>query len=289
MNLLSQENNSELNEKYKQKLSILKTSIEAKIQPNLKLNDEQLLIKREKAHSLYKKKVNTLRHYLKGKGFHNALKALKFGEDEHLKIGTGFRKDKVTPNFYHQIEIGLFLITLKEVVHEEETIIAGLLHDVMEDCDIEKKVIEDKFGKLSADAVEKLTKEFKGIKKDMQNYFDVVATCPIASLVKLADRMNNVASMVGVFTIPKQEDYVKEIKEYFIPLLKEARGNFPEQSMSYHNMSLFLKQMCKTVEAVLVAEKVNIQMQEVLEILDQMELENLTLQAPKTTAKKLAR
>ena len=282
-----QQNNSDsLNEKYQQKLNVLKNSIQEKNEPNRNITEEQLENKREKANDLYKKKVNTLRHYLKGKGFHSALKALKFGEEEHSKIGTGYRKDKVTPNFYHQVEIALSLITLKEVVHEEETIIAGLLHDVMEDCNVEKTVIEQKFGKLSADAIEKLTKEFKGIKKDMQSYFDVIATCPIASLVKLADRMNNISTMVGVFTIPKQEEYVKEIKDYFIPLLKEARGNFPEQSMSYHNMSLFLKQMCKTIEAVLVAEKINIQIKDVLEVLEQIENNQLQIK-PKSKKMKL--
>ena len=195
-----QNNSEQLNEKYQNKLNILKVSIGDKNQPNKNLTPEQLENKREKANDLYKKKVNTLRHYLKGKGFHSALKALKFGEEEHSKIGNGYRKDNVTPNFHHQVEIALSLITLKEVVHEEETIIAGLLHDVMEDCNVEKTVIEQKFGKLSADAIEKLTKEFKGIKKDMQSYFDVIATCPIASLVKLADRMNNISTMVGVFT-----------------------------------------------------------------------------------------
>ena len=98
--------------------------------------------------------------------------------------------------------------------------------------------------------------------------------------------MNNISTMVGVFTIPKQEEYVKEIKDYFIPLLKEARGNFPEQSMSYHNMSLFLKQMCKTVEAVLVAEKINIQIKDVLEVLEQIENNQLQIK-PRSKKMKL--
>ncbi len=109
-----QNNSEQLNEKYQNKLNILKVSIGDKNQPNKNLTPEQLENKREKANDLYKKKVNTLRHYLKGKGFHSALKALKFGEEEHSKIGTGYRKDKVTPNFYHQVEIALSLITLKK-------------------------------------------------------------------------------------------------------------------------------------------------------------------------------
>lgn len=216
----------------------------------------------------YQKVSITLKSYLKGKSYHKALEAFKFGEERH----PGFRKDGITPNFQHQIEICLFLITLKEVSDEETVLIAGLLHDVREDPHLKdgKKVyvehdeIESKFGKKAADAVEKLTKEFKSHKKDMQEYFDVISFCPIASLVKLADRIHNFSSMTGVFTIAKQEHYVFEVKEYFFPLIKIARNNFPHQHMSYHAMGTFLKNMCKTVEAVLVAEKELIKLKEIL-------------------------
>lgn len=209
--------------------------------------------------SRYQKLSITLKSYLKGKGFHKALEAFEFAKERH----PGFRKDGKTPNFQHQIEICLFIMTLKEVEFEEETLISALLHDVREDPHtkngiltfVEHEEVKQKFGTLVADAVEKLTKEFKGVKKDTQLYFDTIATCPIASIVKLADRIHNVSSMVGVFTIPKQDDYVFEIKEYFYPMLKKARNNFPHQHMSYHAMGTFLKNMCKTVEAVLVAEK----------------------------------
>lgn len=209
-----------------------------------------LLFETKEEISRYQKLSITLESYLKGKGYHKALEAFDFAKKNH----PGFRKDGITPNFQHQIEIALFITTLKEVQFEEATIIAGLLHDVREDANIDHEEIKKRFGEQVADAVEKLTKEFKHIKKDTQFYFDQIATCPIASLVKLADRIHNVSTMVGVFTIPKQEDYVYEIKQYFFPLLKKARGNFPEQKMSYHSMQTFLKTMNKTVEAVLDAE-----------------------------------
>ena len=208
----------------------------------------------------YQKVSITLKSYLKGKGYNKALEAFKFGEERH----PGFRKDGITPNFQHQIEICLFLITLKEVSDEETVLIAALLHDVREDANVEHDEIESKFGKKAADAVEKLTKEFKGSKKSMTEYFSKISNCPISSLVKLADRIHNFSSMTGVFTIAKQEHYVFEVKEYFFPLIKTARNNFPHQHMSYHAMGTFLKNMCRTVEAVLVAEKELIKLKEIL-------------------------
>ena len=210
-------------------------------------NFEKELAAKEK----YSKLGIQLKGYLKGRNYHKALEAFDFAKKYH----TGLRKDGLIPEFQHQIEICLFITTLKELRDEESTLIAALLHDVREDYNIENSVIEEKFGKVVADSVEKLTKEFKGIKKDTQDYFNKVALCPIASIVKLADRINNVSSMVGVFTIKKQEDYLFEIKEYFLPMLKKVRGTFPDQSQSYYGMNTFLKNMSVTIEAVLSAEK----------------------------------
>lgn len=216
----------------------------------------------------YKKVSIVLESYLKAKGYHNALLAFHEAKRIHSKKpdGTPALRDDGTPAFQHQIEICLFIMTLKEVEFEEDTFVAALLHDIREDYNMEHDYIKRKYGTVAADAVEKLTKEFKGHKKDTQEYFDTIALCPIASIVKLADRIHNVSSMVGTFTIKRQEKYVKEIKDYFFPLIKKCLQNFPKQHMSYYCMSTNLKTMCRTVEAVLLAEK---------------ELNNITLVGPK--------
>lgn len=208
----------------------------------------------------YYQKINiTLKSYLKGKGYHKALDAFEFAKERT----PGFRNDGVTPSFQHQIEICLFIMTLKEVQFEEDTFVTALLHDVREDpyknaqgvdCYVEHSELVARFGEVSANAVEKLTKEFKGVKKDTQKYFDDIATCPISSIVKLADRIHNMSSMVGVFTIARQQKYVKEIKDYFFPLLKIVRNRFPQQQQSYYSMKTYIKNTCKTIEAVLEAE-----------------------------------
>lgn len=199
----------------------------------------------------YQKMSITLKSYLKGKGFHKALEAFEFAKQHH----TGTRKDKVTPEFQHQIEICLFITTLKEVMFEEDCLVVALLHDVREDYNISHDEIEKRFGKRVADAVEKLTKEYRGAKKDPIQYFMDIANCPIASIVKLADRINNVNSMVGVFTIKAQEKYLFEIEEYFLPMLKKARNLFPEQLSSYHSMNFTLKNTTSLIKNILGHEK----------------------------------
>ena len=64
----------------------------------------------------YQKLEISLRYYLKGAKYTTALKALDFGSRWH----NGFRKDRVTPEFQHQIEIALYCITLKGLLDEEK-------------------------------------------------------------------------------------------------------------------------------------------------------------------------
>jgi len=42
--------------------------------------------------------------------------------------------------------------------------------------------------------------------------------------------------MQGVFTREKQSAYISETEEYILPMLKEARKNFPEQESAYQNI-----------------------------------------------------
>ena len=201
--------------------------------------------------SKYQKLSIQLKGFLKGRGYHKALEAYEFAKNYHINT----RKDGITPEFQHQVEIALFAMTLRELRSEETVIIAILLHDVREDYDISHKEIVDKFGIEVGDVVEKLTKKFKGIKKSSEQYFEAISTCPHASVVKLIDRVNNVSSMGGVFSIDKQKQYIKEVDDYFLPMLKKARKNFPDQAMSYYNLGTFLKTLCKTISATIAAEK----------------------------------
>ena len=64
---------------------------------------------------------------LYGMGFFKALVALEKGRDIH----DGFRKDGKTPEYQHQLEIALFILTLKDVQDLEGAIICALLHDTL--------------------------------------------------------------------------------------------------------------------------------------------------------------
>ena len=83
---------------------------------------------------------------------------------------------------------------------DADTIIAGLLHDVVEDCDIPLDLIEEKFGttvRVLVDGVTKIKKEDavnykdENLKKIMDSFF----TDARIFIIKLADRLHNMRTM----------------------------------------------------------------------------------------------
>ncbi len=183
--------------------------------------------------SRYTKLEISLRYYLLGARYIKALKAL----DLVLRYHQGFRKDGVTPEAQHPIEIALYVSTLKDLIDEEKTITVALLHDLQEDYPASWEDMRKMFDNEILYACELLNKH--GKKLDF--YIDNMKTNHLASIVKGADRIHNVNSMVGVFTKEKQKIYIEEVKLHFLPMLRHARTNFPGQMQSYFNIMTVLR------------------------------------------------
>ncbi len=193
----------------------------------------------------FDKLFSHLNGYLLGAKYHKAIKALQYARKKH----SGKRKDGVTPEFMHQVEIALQAITLKNLIDEEKVLIAIFLHDVEEDFDIARSEISLLFGNDNETIVWSLTKKYKGQKKNSEEYFNAIANCPIASIVKGLDRIHNVKSMIGVFSPEKQLNYIKEVNDFFIPMLKKASHEFPEQMLAYRNIIHSLRYQLPVIEA----------------------------------------
>ena len=180
----------------------------------------------------------SLRYYLLGCKYFQALKAMEFA----AKFHTGTRKDGKTPEFSHQMLIVQYLRTLAPgILEPEETFSSGFLHDVCEDYDVGFDEIENKFGGKVAKSVRLLTKKYRGTIVPEQYYYEQIAEDSIASVVKGGDRNHNISTMVGTFTKEKQLSYIEETEKFVLPMLKTARRNFPEQESVYENEKLLLK------------------------------------------------
>jgi (p)ppGpp synthase/HD superfamily hydrolase len=193
----------------------------------------------------------SLKFFLLGKGYHKALAAYGIAKNYH----TGLRKDGVTPEFQHQIEIALHVTTLRDVIAEEPTLTAAILHDTPEDYDVSYQALLDKFGFEVAESVWALTKKNKTMVKDTHQYYNEISEDYIASIVKGCDRVHNLQSMPGVFTVEKQISYIQETELHVLPMLKKAASLYPSQSLAYMNVRTTLKSQIKLLQAAIDARK----------------------------------
>lgn len=183
----------------------------------------------------------SLEGQLIGRKMWRALRAMNIAKQYHINK----RKDG-SPEFQHQVEICLMLITLPDISDEvlEELIVIGFCHDLLEDYGITINDIAEapdfNFGIQTANRVYGLSKIYRGVKKDTKEVFDKMAKCPFISLVKGVDRTHNHGTMTGAFTIEKILAYLNETEEYILPMLKIARKSFPRQAKAYYLIETIL-------------------------------------------------
>lgn len=177
----------------------------------------------------YGKMKIALRYWLIGKGYYKAVEAMAFAEKYH----NGKRRDGAH-EFSHQVSQANLAKNLEgNFIFKEEVFIVIFLHDICEDKGISYEEIEKLFGPLVAKAVKRMTKVYQGIKMPNDAYYAGMTECEIASVCKGFDRVHNLMSMLGGFDVEKRVDYIKETKEFTIPMLKKARRNFPIQESVY--------------------------------------------------------
>lgn len=178
-----------------------------------------------------------LRYWLLGRQWYQASDALDFALERHQ----GMRKDGVTAEVVHQIAIASHLRTLPSLREPETIVVVGLTHDMVEDTGVSVETLERRFGAVASDAVWRLSKVWPGGKRPEDDYWTGIAACPHASIVKGADRIHNVGSMAGVFTLEKQREYLTEVDVRVLPMLKIARRKFPDQEPAYESILTVLR------------------------------------------------
>jgi len=116
---------------------------------------------------------------------------------------------------------------LADMEMDAETIIAALLHDVIEDTEIEKSMIAGKFGSQVADLVDGVSKltqiEFVSrAEAQAENFRKMVMAMSRdirVILVKLADRLHNMRTLGSLQTVKRQR-IARETLDIFAPIAK---------------------------------------------------------------------
>ena len=134
-----------------------------------------------------------------------------------------FRKSG-EPYYHHLIEVAYILASLQ---CGPNTIIAGLLHDVVEDTDVTIEDIKKKWGEEVSKIVDALTKiqrlklskitseEFEA--EDHRKIFLGMAKDIRVILIKLADRLHNLRTLAAL-SAERQHAIAKETMEVFVPI-----------------------------------------------------------------------
>ena len=132
------------------------------------------------------------------------------------------------PFINHPLRVALLLAQMRLGL---DAVIAGLLHDVVEDTDIPIKTIEQNFNSEVAFLVQALTKinkikfreeekEEKGLDSDKENFRNMILAMAKdlrVILIKLADRLDNMKSL-WILEPSKQKNKALESLEIFAPL-----------------------------------------------------------------------
>lgn len=133
---------------------------------------------------------------------------------------------------------------LAELYLDDDTIIAGLLHDVPEDTTVPLDTIREQFGDDVAtlvDGVTKLSKLHLGMEQteaeSLRKMFLAMAEEIRVVMIKLADRLHNMRTLYGLAPL-KQKKIARETMEIFAPLanrlgLYTIRRELEDLSLKY--------------------------------------------------------
>ena len=140
-----------------------------------------------------------------------------------IELHHGQPRESGGPYIYHPIRVTLKLWTLG--IREEYILAAALLHDVLEDCEecFDKKML-GRFYALDARTVAIVQVLTKGTPHNADQYYGRISTSAVATVIKLADRADNLATMNGAFTEERARKYVAETKRFIMPLTMPKRN-----------------------------------------------------------------
>ena len=162
--------------------------------------------------------TTTLRSYLDPEQSNHVKRAYFFAEQAHF----GQLRRSGEPYVTHPLAVAGILADMHM---DHQSLMAAMLHDVIEDTGIEKSAIGTQFGPTVAelvDGVSKLTQmEFESLEEKQAENFQKMALAMAQDirviLVKLADRLHNMRTL-GVLQTAKARRIARETLEIYAPI-----------------------------------------------------------------------
>lgn len=149
---------------------------------------------------------------------------------------------------YHPLCTAIILTTVSA---DCDTICAGLMHDVIEDCDVSKSEIEELFGKEVAklvDGVSKISKmHFSTENEALIEYYKKIIVGMSEDvrviIIKLADRLHNMRTLWAL-PVDRQKVKAKEVLEILAPIahhlgIHKIKSELEDLSLRYLKPDIF--------------------------------------------------
>lgn len=118
-------------------------------------------------------------------------------------------------------------------VEDNEVLVAGILHDIVEDHNVSLEEIEGSFGSDVRTMIELCTKPegfdnndqtaIKAYYKRILDYANIDERLAFGAMrIKVCDRITNLIGVQFIDDVNKQQRYIAESKEYFIPMSQKV-------------------------------------------------------------------
>lgn len=189
---------------------------------------------------LYDPNESTMYTYLRGRldgpGFDQSRAALVFARKAH----NGQTRKNGKPYIVHPLSMACDAIACKGAT--DEIIATILLHDVCEDCNIPLSALP--VNDVVKRGVKLMTiKPLQGEEKaeTKRRYFNELLDSKEAIVAKAFDRYANLNDMDGALSEEAIVRNITETHELLMPVLKEAKYEYPELSDMMHTIRKMLK------------------------------------------------
>ena len=144
------------------------------------------------------------------------------------------------PYVIHCLLVCRMLVDIHPALSDEDQdclLAAALCHDLIEDIAFEhggnELVTEFHLDPRVYEIVKLVSKRSDFTIEEERQFFDKIQKNPLALLLKLADRGNNVEDLYNM-SRKKLEEYLEETEKYFLPMSDYGIDNYPELSIAIH-------------------------------------------------------
>ena len=189
--------------------------------------------------------INKVKVYIPSETSLNCIrKAYRFACEKHK----GQLRESGEDYIFHPLSTAMILTTVSA---DCDTICAGLLHDVIEDCDVTKQELEEEFNADIAklvDGVSKISKmHFSTENEALVEYYKKIIVGMSEDvrviIIKLADRLHNMRTL---WALPKekQKQKAKEVLEILAPIahhlgIHKIKSELEDLSLRYLKPDVF--------------------------------------------------